>query len=178
MISYAITDPSFYNSINAYEWLQKIEPIVDFVLYRDKNSKNYAKSAKEFIEISKNLNFKKIIHQDWKLAKELDADGVHLNSLQFSEIKDAKKAKLLTIISTHTIEEIKKAKELSADIVTFSPIFNTPNKGKAKGILELKKAIECCDIKVIALGGIIAQKEIELVRQSKAYGFASIRYFV
>jgi len=154
-----------------------MDDIADFVLFRDKITSTYTKDAKEFIENSKDYNFKKIIHQNIELANTLNADGVHLTSNQFLDIPKAKELSLLTIISTHSIEEIKKAQQLGADIVTFSPIFATPNKGKPKGIAKLKEAIDCCDIKVIALGGIVTKEQIEQITKTNAYGFASIRYF-
>ena len=178
MIKYAITDPSFFNRLDSKKsYLKNLENLADFVLFRDKESINYDKDAVEFLELNKNLGFKKIIHQNYNLASRLKADGVHLNSKQFLDITKAKKLSLLTIISTHTLEEIKEAKRLGADIVTFSPIFDTPNKGKAKGIDEFKLAVDCCGIRVIALGGVISQKQIEAVKNCNAYGFASIRYF-
>ena len=93
-------------------------------------------------------------------------------------IKEAKNQNLFTIISTHTFKEIEKAQKFGADAVTFSPIFYTPNKGKPKGVKELKKAITTFpDIKIIALGGIVSDKEVLQIQRTGAYGFASIRYF-
>jgi len=173
LIRYAITTPSCYS----FEYLKNLEKKADFVLLRDKESKNYAKLAKEFIETTKDFKYKKMLHQDYLLAKELNAFGVHLTSNQFSDIKEAKKLSLFTIISTHTFREIKMAKELGADAITFSPIFNTPNKGKPKGVEVLKEAVDRFNIPIIALGGIVTQKEVELIKKSRAFGFASIRYF-
>jgi thiamine-phosphate pyrophosphorylase len=85
---------------------------------------------------------------------------------------------LKVIISCHCLEDIQKAHKLNADWVTYSPIFDTPNKGEAKGIEQLNNAVQCCDIPVIALGGIVGQKEINKIEDTKCYGFASIRYFV
>ena len=179
MIKYAITDPSFFNTKkNKVSYLESINSRVDYLLFRDKSSKNYKAQALEFINLSKNYNFKKIIHQDYKLAKDLNAFGVHLTSLQFSDIKKAKELGLFVIISTHSFEEIKKAQDLGADAVTFSPIFDTPNKGEPKGVEALKKAVESFNIKIIALGGIVSPKHIDLIKETKAYGFASIRYFL
>ena len=179
MIKYAITDPSFFNTTKSKEsYLKSIQNRVDYLLFRDKSSKNYKSQAIEFINLSKDYNFKKIIHQDYKLAKELNTFGVHLTSLQFSDIKKAKELGLFVVISTHSFEEIKKAQAFGADAVTFSPIFATPNKGKPKGVEALKKAVESFNIKIIALGGIVSPKHIDLIKETKAYGFASIRYFL
>jgi len=38
--------------------------------------------------------------------------------------------------------------------------------------------VDCCNIKVIALGGIVTEKDIASVEQTGAHGFASIRYFL
>ena len=178
MIQYAITDPSFFNtSQNRISYINSICNRVDFVLFRDKETTNYKDAAKEFMQLSKNCTFKKIIHRDYNLARELGAYGVHLTSTQFKSIKLAKELGLWVVISTHTLDEIKMAQDLGANAVTFSPIFDTPNKGKAKGVKALKEAIECCNIDIIALGGIITDEHIKLIKEIKAFGFASIRYF-
>ena len=105
--------------------------------------------------------------------------GVHLTSTQFEDIKNAKELGLFVIISCHTFDDIKNAKENFADAVTFSPIFETPNKGAPKGIEILNEAVNKFeDIKIFALGGIIDENQVKQISKTKAYGFASIRYFV
>ena len=64
------------------------------------------------------------------------------------------------------------------DFVTYSPIFETPNKGEAKGIENLKTMVDRYNIPIIALGGIITEEQIKAVKETGAYGFASIRYFI
>jgi thiamine-phosphate pyrophosphorylase len=102
---------------------------------------------------------------------------VHLTSNQFSDIKKAKELGLFVVISTHSFSEIELAIKLGANAVTFSPIFPTPNKGEPKGVEALKEAVKKFDIKIIALGGIVSQKEIKEVKKANPWGFASIRYF-
>ena len=135
--------------------------------------------ANAFMQNAKKLNFKAIIHQDYMLATELKAYGVHLNSKQFIAIKRAKELGLFVVISTHTKDDIKEAIKEGADAVTFSPIFETPNKGKPKGIEILNEIIKEFgnNIKIIALGGIVTNKHIKSIEQTNAWGFASIRYF-
>ncbi len=166
MIAYAITDNISFSKK------------ADMLVYRDKKTSNYASNAKRFLAHTQKQNFQKILlHRDYKLAYELKADGIHLTSTQFDDIEKAKALGLFVVISTHTLEEAQKAESLGADMVTFSPIFSTPNKGEPKGVEELKKVVEMLSIPVIALGGIISQEEIDLCEQSGAKGFASIRYF-
>jgi thiamine-phosphate pyrophosphorylase len=63
-------------------------------------------------------------------------------------------------------------------MVTYSPIFTTPNKGSPKGCKDLKKIVQSINIPVIALGGIISNQQINQIKSTKVNGFASIRYFI
>ncbi|WP_324170656.1 thiamine phosphate synthase [Sulfurimonas sp.] len=182
MHKYLITSREFYTDTPAifrnilHEQFK--EHLPTYALYRDKSNPNYDKQASHFIEVCSQFeNIKSFIHQNVELAKELNATGVHLTSSQFDKIKYAKELGLEVIISTHTHAEVFKAKQLGADAVTYSPIFTSPNKGKPKGVEDLKKLVNECDINIFALGGIVEQKQIEKIKNTKVYGFASIRYF-
>ncbi|MCK9491701.1 MAG: thiamine phosphate synthase [Sulfurimonas sp.] len=182
MKKYLITSIEFYTDTPAifrtilHE--QFVKHLPDLALYRDKTNPNYEIQAAHFVEVCGQFeNIKSFIHRDPKLAKKLGATGVHLTSTQNEEIEFAKELGLEVIISTHTIEEILDAQKKGADMVTYSPIFASPNKGEPKGIEVLKKLLDLCKIKVFALGGIVSQKQIDLIKETKAYGFASIRYF-
>ncbi len=178
MIAYAITNPSTLNFNTLETDIKGFAKKADMIVYRDKATSNYAYNAKLFLEVSKKYSFQKILlHTDYKLAHKLKADGVHLKSTQFDDIKKSKALGLFVVISTHTTEEALKAQNLGADMITYSPIFFTPNKGEPKGIEELQKLTSLLDIPVIALGGIVGQEQINLCKQSGAVGFASIRYF-
>lgn len=182
MKKYLITSSEFYTDTPATfrKILQKqcLKHTPDFVLYRDKSNPNYKLQSEDFAHICAEFsNVKSFIHGDATLADSLNVTGVHLTSSQFSEIEYAKSLGLEVIISTHTHDEVKEAEKLGADYVTYSPIFVSPNKGKPKGVEDLKLLLQEVGIKIFALGGIVHQKELDLVEQSGAYGFASIRYF-
>ena len=184
MIKYLITDPKYYTNdekkfeeilINVLDKQQ-----IDIACFRDKESSNFEDIAKIFIKTCKEKNIKYILlNGNYLLAHKLNATGVHLTSTQFDDIKKAKELDLYVIISCHTFEDIQKAINNQANAVTYSPIFETPNKGTQKGIEALKEAVDkYTNINIIALGGIINDKQIEQISKTKAYGFASIRYFV
>ncbi len=178
MIAYAIADPTTLNFNSLSSDLQHFAQKADMIVYRDKATTEYQKNASLFIAEAKKHNFSKILlHGNYKLAHKLKADGVHLTSLQFSDIKKAKGLGLFVIISTHSLKEALEAQKLGSDLVTFSPIFTTPNKGEPKGVGELKRVVSKLSIGVIALGGIVGSEQIEACRDSGAFGFASIRYF-
>jgi thiamine-phosphate pyrophosphorylase len=150
----------------------------DFALYRNKEEPDYALYATEFVEMCKNFkDMKCFLHQDYELAKKLAATGIHLTSQQFDAIPKAKDLGLEVIISTHTHDEVHIAEAMGADYITYSTIFETPDKGEPKGVDDLREIIGMTDIKVFALGGILTQEQVDAVEEAGAYGFASIRYF-
>ena len=179
MIAYAISDPSTLNFQNLKSDIKRFSSKAKMILYRDKLTLNYSQNAEKFIAEAKKYSFSKLLlHRDYQLAYTLNADGVHLTSRQFEDIEDAKGLGLFIVVSTHSLSEALKAQKLGADMVTFSPIFSTPNKGEPKGIEELNRVASMLDIPIIALGGIITEKHISLCRESRADGFASIRWFL
>lgn len=179
MITYAITDPSTLNFQTLTTDLKRFSLKADMIVYRDKSTSDYDSNAKSFVNEARKHSFQKVIlHTDYELAHTLKADGVHLKSTQFDDIVKAKALGLFVVISTHTQEEAREVESLGADMVTFSPIFTTPNKGEPKGVKELKKLVSVLCIPIIALGGIVTHEQIRLCEESGAFGFASIRYFL
>ncbi|MGM0518817.1 MAG: thiamine phosphate synthase [Campylobacterota bacterium] len=183
MKKYLITDPKYYGNkpeifkLNLIDAIKRDKPT--FVCFRDKTSSNFQKLAEVFVDTCKELKVENIlINSDYKLAKKLDATGVHLTSKQFKKIKKAKDLDLFVIISCHDFTDIEKALKEYANAITYSPIFKTPNKGQPKGINQLKEAVEIFDdINIFALGGIVNDEHIKKVSKAKPFGFASIRYF-
>ena len=181
--SYLITDPLYYSD-NKTALVTKLTEVynlheISFSCFRDKTSLNFKELAQAFLDTSRKKAIPKVlINTNLDLAIELGFDGIHLNSGQFHEIIRAKEHKLYTIISTHTPKEVHEALRLGADGVTFSPIFDTPNKGEAKGIAQLKAIADKYPNKIIALGGIISQEQINQIESLPLLGFASIRFFV
>ncbi|RXJ87468.1 thiamine phosphate synthase [Arcobacter sp. CECT 8985] len=184
MKQYLITDPKYYsdNVILFRKNLTKVltKHNIDIACFRDKQSTNYKELAKIFIEVCKEFEIPiTLINSHIKLAKQLNATGVHLTSTQFDNIKEAKENDLYTIISCHSYSDIEKAQKLHANCVTYSPIFEVKNKPEAKGVQKLKEAIRVFeDIDIIALGGIINEEQVKKIEHAKPYGFASIRYFI
>lgn len=178
MISYAITDPSTLSFESLNSDLIRFAQKADMIVYRDKTSSHYAARAKLFLEASKNHPFKKVLlHTDVELAARLGADGIHLTSRQAGEIEKAKSLGLFVVISCHTVDEAKNAEKRGADLITFSPVFATPNKGEPLGLGALKELQGIISLPIIALGGILTQEQIDACKSHGASGFASIRYF-
>lgn len=184
LISYLITDPKYYSNDSAIfeETLTKVlkKNIVNYACFRDKESPNYAELAEVFVHVCKKFNISKILlNENYQLARQLGAHGVHLTSKQQDDIQKAKDLDLYTIMSCHNYTDIENAQKKHVNAITYSPIFDTPNKGEAKGISKLREVVRTYeDLDVIALGGIVNQETIKLISKTRSYGFASIRYFV
>jgi thiamine-phosphate pyrophosphorylase len=182
-ISYLITDPKYYTN-NPKIFKEKLFDAlqnhhIDYACFRDKTSENFEELAAIFVQVCQTFHIEQIlINKRIDIARQVGATGVHLTSTQFEQIAVAKANDLYTIISTHSLNEIEKAQDAHANAVTYSPIFQTPNKGEPKGIDALKTAISFYDIDIIALGGIVHKNQIEAIEKTSAKGFASIRYFV
>jgi len=167
-IKYMITDPKYA--------LDEIKNAVlrhkpDFICYRNKEYFDETE-IKDFVKFSKKYSKIFINYDSLKSYSLLELfDGIHLPSSKINLIENFKNKTI--IASTHNIEEVKKAKK--ADFLTFSPVF----KSKGREGLGIEKLNEICKIhpNVIALGGIVSQKEVEEIKKSKAAGFAGIRYF-
>lgn len=145
---------------------------------RDQQTSNYNALALPFVTISNSLHVKPILHVNHTLARKLNAFGVHLPFAKKHHIKEAKELGLFVIASAHSLEEAFEVESLGADIFIYSPIFDTPNKGKPVGLVKLKEIIDKINIDCFALGGIITKEHIEKCSNAGAKGFASIRYFL
>lgn len=179
MLAYAISDTINLDFHNLEAFIQRMSSKASMIVYRDKNNPNYKENSKLFLQTAKKYSFKKILlHGDIDLSAKLKADGVHLTSLQIEDIPIAKEKGLFVIASTHALNEAIKAQKLGADMVTLSPIYDSPNKGKPIGLDVLQNVTSTLNIPVIALGGILTEEQIQECQNAGAKGFASIRYFI
>ena len=119
-----------------------------------------------------------IINDRVDVAVMSGAAGVHIPSkgLPVVEIK-RKFPNLIVGKSCHSINDALQAEEEGADYITFSPIFETPGKGKPQGLDKLKKVVETVKIPVYALGGI-SESNVQDVLNTGVYGIAGIRLFI
>jgi thiamine-phosphate pyrophosphorylase len=179
VISYAISDPSTLRFDERLESdLLRFASKADWLLYRDKGNSLYRENARRIARILPSLpKVELFLHDDWKLAAELGACGVHFSARGVEEIPAAAGQGLYIVASAHSIEEAESFAELGADAVTLSPIFESPGKGAPLGTDYLCRAVESLKLPVIALGGIVTPDAVEWVERCGAFGYASIRLF-
>jgi thiamine-phosphate pyrophosphorylase len=111
------------------------------------------------------------------VALAAGADGVHLpaDGVPVAPLRRRFGPGALIGCSTHSLEEVERARREGADYVTFGPVYPTPGKGPAAGPRALARAAGL-GIPVFALGGVTLQR-LEEVAAAGAAGVAGIRIF-
>jgi thiamine-phosphate pyrophosphorylase len=115
------------------------------------------------------------------IALAAGAHGVHLsgNSVSPRIIRPIVPDAFLIGVSTHTLEEVRRAETEGADFAVFSPIFPVVAKagyGPALGIDRLREAVKAVTIPVLALGGVTRENAAECIAAGAA-GIAGISMF-
>ncbi len=114
-------------------------------------------------------------------AEEIGRVGVHLpaTGLDVAPLRARFGAELLIGRSTHSLDEIARAREEGADYATFGPVFATPSKaafGPPVGLAAFARAA-ALGLPLYALGGVTLEHLPELARAG-ARGVAGIRLFL
>ena len=142
---------------------------VDIVQLRDKRlpAAEVYRLALKLKDITESKNVRLIINDRVDIALAVDADGIHLgqSSLPLPVVRRLVGHGMTIGVSTHGMEEAKRAEKEGADYVTFSPIFPTHCKpGQApQGIDALLSIKQALGIPVVALGGINEQNISQVV---------------
>lgn len=117
---------------------------------------------------------KLIINDDYRLALEVEADGVHLGQKdeEISLARNVLKPFQIIGMTCNTKEQIQQALYQKADYIGLGPYRFTSTKENLSPILGLEgyKDIEV-DIPIYAIGGIRLE-DVEKLSQTKVYGIA------
>jgi thiamine-phosphate pyrophosphorylase len=112
------------------------------------------------------------------VAAAVEADGVHLGheSIPPAAARKLVGSDMLIGVSTHSVDEARKAEADGADFVTLGPVNKTPSKmqyGEALGLEALRDAKRVIDIPIFALGGI-KEEDVGRALRAGAYGVSMI----
>jgi len=134
---------------------------VDMIQLREKHKpeNELARLGMKLCKLCKEVGVIFIVNDDPVLAKDLDADGVHLGQedLKMYSVKSARriigKGRIIGI-STHLLEQFKKANSEDVDYIAFGPIFATKTKDYHVGTGDVDQVLKIARKPVFFIGGI------------------------
>ncbi|MDO6566561.1 thiamine phosphate synthase [Alteromonas sp. 1_MG-2023] len=132
------------------------------------------------VEIVKDTPCQLFINDDWALAIEHGAYGVHLGQedLETANLEAISRAGLRLGVSTHGYCELQRIKWLNPSYIALGHIFPTTTKdmpSKPQGLDRLSRYVRlCADIPTVAIGGINLSR-INTVAGTGVSGIAVVR---
>jgi thiamine-phosphate pyrophosphorylase len=119
-----------------------------------------------------------ILNDRVDLVLALNLAGVHLrsDSLPVSIARRLLGPDRLIGISTHSVEEVRRANDDGADYIIFGPIYETPSKrsfGAPLGVDLLADVCRQSTVPIFAIGGITCER-VRDVRRAGSHGVAVI----
>lgn len=177
---YLVTDRSWAGKMSLESQIEEaIKGGVTIVQLREKNidEKEFLKLASNVKLITDKYNVKLIINDNVEVAKEIDADGVHLGQgdMDILEARRILGDEKIIGISTKTMEQALDAEKKGADYLGVGAVFSTSTKLDAKSIDSevFKNIYETIKIPIVAIGGI-SLENISLLRNTKISGVAVV----
>jgi len=126
---------------------------------KEKNREEQREELKTLIALREKTDFCLIVNDYPDLAREFNADGVHLGQDDLSphEARDMLGSDMLIGISTHSYQEFNHAKHFPVDYIACGAIFPTTSKPKSHpvvGVSLLEQVVAESPFPIVAIGGI------------------------
>ena len=169
LILYAVTDRHWLGEETLYDQVKKaLDGGATFVQLREKklDREDFLAEALEIQKLCKKYGVPFVINDEVSIAKDIDADGVHVGQSDM-EAMDVRKVlgpdKILGV-SAQTVEQAIIAEKHGADYLGVGAVFATSSKDDADDVSHetLKAICEAVSIPVIAIGGITKDNVSEL----------------
>ncbi len=169
LLLYAITDRTWLKDQTLSQQVEEaLKGGATFIQLREKNLEgdSLLKEAKEIQALCKKYHVPFIINDNVDLAKEIDADGVHVGQSDMEASLARKKLgpDKIVGVTANTVEKALLAQQNGADYLGTGAVFHTGTKADAKDITKetLKAIVDAVDIPVVAIGGITKDNVLEL----------------
>ena len=124
--------------------------------------------SREIHDLTTKTGILLIINDRINVAKEVNADGVHLGQFDktVSEARNILGTGKIIGVSTHTISQAKEAQKLGADYIAVGPIYSTKTKTHEPpvGLNLIQEITKVVDIPIIAIGAITLSNVKEVLR--------------
>ncbi len=135
---------------------------------KDLGGRGLFELAMELRKLTASYGARLVVNDRVDIAMAVEGDGVHLGqgSIGPGDARRLLGCNKLIGVSTHSLEEARRARDEGADFVTLGPVFHTPSKaryGRPIGIETVREVKAGVDIPVFALGGIDKEKVREIM---------------
>lgn len=169
MCLYAVTDSMWLNGRTLPQVVEEaLEGGATFMQIREKNMpyEELVKLAKEVKTVTDRYHVPYVVDDEVEIAKEIDADGVHIGQSD-KALLEARKIlgpdKIIGV-SAQTVEQAVEAEKNGADYLGVGSIFTTSTKLDADDVsLEtLRRICDAVSIPVVAIGGINRDNILDL----------------
>ena len=169
MCLYAVTDSMWLNGRTLPQVVEEaLEGGATFMQIREKNMpyEELVTLAKEVKMVTDRYHVPYVVDDEVEIAKEIDADGVHIGQSD-KALLEARKIlgpdKIIGV-SVQTVEQAVEAEKNGADYLGVGSIFTTSTKLDADDVsLEtLRRICDAVSIPVVAIGGINRDNILDL----------------
>lgn len=168
---YPLTDVRLSGLSHAEQVIRLSNGGANLIQLRDKNltPREFFTQAQEATQIARQRGVRIVINDRVDIALALEADGVHLGQ----EDLPPEAARLLLSdnaiigVSTHNLEQARRAAQLPVDYLAIGPIFTTSTKSTSEPVIGLdglrlvREAIG--DFPLVAIGGITHETALEVL---------------
>ena len=169
MLLYDVTDRHWLNGQTLYEQVEEaLKGGATFIQLREKDltEEEFLEEAKKIQQLCKKYRVPFIINDNVKLAKEIDADGVHVgqSDMEALDVRAQLGEDKIIGVSARTVEQALLAEKHGADYLGVGAVFQTGTKTDAREVEHsvLKEICTKVDIPVVAIGGITQDNVKEL----------------
>ena len=169
MLLYAVTDRHWLTGQTLYEQVEEaLKGGATFIQLREKDltEEEFLEEAKKIQQLCKKYRVPFIINDNVKLAKEIDADGVHVgqSDMEALDVRAQLGEDKIIGVSARTVEQALLAEKHGADYLGVGAVFQTGTKTDAWEVEHsvLKEICTKVDIPVVAIGGITQDNVKEL----------------
>ena len=172
--------PSIFTFISEFdkEQILKLNKSIGIIFrnYSKDNKKDKISEIKKFCKKNKRQLY---LANNLKMAISLNLDGAYIPSFDktFNILKYKRRKTFLLLGSAHNIYEIRTKEKQGVEIIFLSPIFKTKNYKQGLEIIKFNILARMSKKKIVALGGI-NKKNINNLKNTYAYGFSGISYFL
>lgn len=169
LMLYAVTDRHWLGGETLCDQVKKaLDGGVTFVQLREKklDRENFLAEAKEIQKLCKEYGVPFVINDEVSIAKDIDADGVHVgqSDMEAMDVRKVLGSDKILGVSAQTVEQAVIAEKHGADYLGVGAVFATGSKDDADDVSHdtLKAICEAVSIPVIAIGGITKDNVVEL----------------